>query len=154
MKKAAPLLILIALLSFFNAKADDGSSGCGVGWMILKDNSLISSSFRSMTNGTFSNTIGMTLGTSGCAKHKIVKNEELPVYFANANFDQLTLDMSKGDGPYLATLAYTLGCQDVKTFSTAVQENFRTLASLQNGADLVAQIKSDVVIGRQLNCLL
>lgn len=154
MKKAGLLFVLCALLSFFTVRADDNSSGCGVGWMILKENSLVSSSFRSSTNATFFNTIAMTFGTSGCAKHKIVKREELPAYFANDNLDQITIDMAKGEGPYLATLAYTLGCQDIKTFSSKVQENFSVLSSNQNGADLVKQIKSDIIVGQKLNCLI
>lgn len=95
-----------------NTYARDQSSGCGLGYEVLKDNSLLSSFARSLTNATFSNTIAMTFGTSGCAQHSIVQNEKLPIHFAEVNLPQIEFEMAQGQGEYLEAFALTLGCSE------------------------------------------
>ena len=71
-------LISLAILFSINAMAKDGSSGCGPGWYLLKKNSILSSSLRVTTNGIFfpTTTLGMTIGTSNCSKHKHFHTEK------------------------------------------------------------------------------
>lgn len=92
--------------------AADGSSGCGPGWYILKDNSLISSALRATTNSVLFpvTTIGMTVGTSNCSKHKIVKKEMESLHFATMNYYELKGEVAKGNGKYLSAFATTMGC--------------------------------------------
>lgn len=105
------MLIIVLVMGFSGmAFADDASSGCGLGWQVTKRNSLLSSAIRNYTNLLASNTSGMTSGTSGCAKHSIVENEKAAIHFAEANYDQLIMDMAKGNGVYLSAFAQTLGC--------------------------------------------
>ena len=114
----------IAILSLPLAiSAADSSSGCGLGWMLLKENSLVSSSFRATTNAMFSSTIGMTLGTSGCAKHKIVKLDKKEIHYAEVNFDHLLRDFSMGKGQFAKNFAAVLGCDQgmQKEFSKHMQ---------------------------------
>jgi hypothetical protein len=96
----------------FSAYADDQSSGCGLGYQVFRKNSLLSSFARSLTNATFSNTIAMTFGTSGCAHHSIVQNEKLPIHFAEVNLPQIEFEMAQGQGQYLEAFALTLGCSE------------------------------------------
>ncbi len=123
--------VLICALMFiaapFAAHADDDSSGCGVGWMVFKEKSLVSSSLRATTNATFLNTIAMTFGTSGCAKHKIVQQDKASQHFAEVNGQQLMQDMARGEGEYLNAFAGTLGCKNVQALGQATQKNFMYL---------------------------
>jgi hypothetical protein len=118
-------LILIAALIFTtHAMAKDSSSGCGLGWAVLKKNSLVSSFTRTFINATFSSTIGMTLGTSGCAQHSIVKNESKILHFAEANHYQLQKEIAMGTGPYISAFSGLIGCQNSATFNSRIQKKF------------------------------
>ena len=134
LKKIIIVLSFIALpsLSF----AADSSSGCGLGWKIVSDNSLISSYTRAMTNALTSSTFGMTSGTSGCSKHSIVKKDVEAATYAFTNFDSLKSDMSKGDGETLAGLGRLMGCNDASlgAFSSSVKSQYETVFPTANTA--------------------
>lgn len=106
---------LIILSAFFSisAFAADGSSGCGPGWFVFKENSLISSALRATTNGFLfpTTTVGMTLGTSNCTQHKIVMKEKESLHFATNNFYELKSEAAKGNGSFILAFTETLGCR-------------------------------------------
>lgn len=106
------LLIIIALmLSSIAIARADSSTGCGLGSMIWRENSIVSALFRATTNHSFSSQLfGITTGTSGCSQHSIVKRDMYPVYYAEANLPELRHEMAVGQGEYLATFAQVLGC--------------------------------------------
>ena len=85
------ILFILATVISGTAYGADGSSGCGPGWYILKDNSLVSSALRATTNGILVPvvTLGMTFGTSNCSKHKIVKKEKESLHFVTMNYFEL-----------------------------------------------------------------
>lgn len=105
---------LIALVAVFsiNAFAADGSSGCGPGWYVFKDESLVSSALRATTNWILFPvfTIGMTFGTSNCTQHKLVLKEKESLYFATMNHYELKRDVARGTGEYLSAFGETMGC--------------------------------------------
>lgn len=107
-------LVLTALISFAgtSAWAADGSSGCGPGWYLFKENSLVSSALRATTNGILLPvvTIGMTVGTSNCTQHKLVLKEQESLHFATQNHFELKTAIAKGEGEYLSAFASTMGC--------------------------------------------
>jgi hypothetical protein len=107
-------LMIAAFALFFGslaAHAEDQSSGCGLGWQVSNKNSLLSSSIRNTTNGIASNqTFGMTSGTSGCAKHSIVQNDKKGIHYAEANFQNLQVEMAEGHGEFVENFASVLGC--------------------------------------------
>ncbi len=155
------ILILAAIMmTSVSVRADDSSSGCGVGWMVTKKNSLVSSFVRNLTNFTFSNTIAMTSGTSGCASHSIVKNDSLPQHFAESNHQQLMVEMAKGQGEYLQAFAWTLGCQSdssYQLFQSTVRGNYE---QIYNGSDVTpaevlknvrSQMKQNPALARSCN---
>lgn len=111
MMKFRFVLVLTALISF-EALAMDGSSGCGPGWYVFKDNSIVSSALRATTNWILFPvfTIGMTFGTSNCTQHKLVMKEKESLYFATMNHFELKRDVAKGGGEYLSAFADTMGC--------------------------------------------
>lgn len=125
-------LVLIIIMAFgFNTFAADGSSGCGPGWYVAKDNSLLSSSIRGTTNGLLAPTVtfGMTFGTSNCTKHSIVKNEVEDLKFATENYFEIAADTAKGDGKFLTAYSELMGCHGVNTvkFKTKMKSNFSNL---------------------------
>lgn len=147
--------VVLAVLFFSTSSfADDQSSGCGLGWQVSKKNSLVSSFFREITNAFTSNTIAMTVGSSGCAKHDIVMREKAAEYFAEANYLKLQTEFAEGQGEHLDALAIILGCDgDV---GTAMQSHYEVIfpsdkvhpsAMLKNIQSTLKQSKISCVVG-------
>ena len=143
MKKIIALMALVATSSVFAA---DSSSGCGMGYEVAPKQSLVSSSTRSIVNATFSSTIAMTLGTSGCAKHSIVKNDAKGIHFAEANMNVLALEMARGNGEFVSGFASVYGCSNTEAFGSMVQSNYETVlpASNTSGVELYNNVKSQI----------
>ena len=122
-------IVTLLLISFVSlARAADSSSGCGLGWQLFPKTSLVSSSLRSTTHFILPNTFSMTSGTSGCAHHDIVMNEYKAIHFAEANYDQLMMDMARGQGEYLNGFAAVTNYKgDMNAFGSFVQNNFANL---------------------------
>ncbi len=137
MKKIVVAVVFLSGLSAFAAGAgSDKSSGCGLGWEIAPQKSLISSYTRSITNASTSSTSGMTSGTSGCDRHSIVDNEKLDIHYAEVNFHSLMLEMAQGHGEYLNGFATVLGCSDanISQFSKMAQKHYKSLMPSQNAS--------------------
>ncbi len=129
MKILRLFLMMTLLVSASAAMAGDSSSGCGAGWYIFKKNSLVSSSLRATTNAIFLNaTFGMTFGTSNCSQHSIVKTEKEAIYFAEANHNQLMLDIARGEGEYLSAFSEIVGCKE-NALGKSLQSNFDKIYS-------------------------
>ena len=123
------LSLLIGLTFITSAYADDGSSGCGLGWQVTKRNSLLSSVIRNYTNVLGLNTSGMTSGTSGCAKHTLVKNERATEHFVEGNYNTLMVDMAKGEGESVIALGYVMGCDpaSLEQFSSMTRTQYEQI---------------------------
>lgn len=119
------VLSLTVLMGAKGGFAADQSSGCGLGWEVVKKNSLVSSSTRQTTHAFLPNSFSMTSGTSGCAKHSIVKKEHEKQYFVESNLDQLKDEMAIGKGEYLATFASLMGCESNRAaFAVVMKKNY------------------------------
>jgi hypothetical protein len=108
----------------------DNSTGCGLGSLIWKDNSIVSALFRMTTNQSFSSQLfGITSGTSGCSQHSIVKRDMAPVYYAEANIEELKVEMAQGKGEYVSIFADALGCPETlkPEFSKMTKEKYETI---------------------------
>jgi hypothetical protein len=148
-KKSLALVSFIFIMS--SAQAADSSSGCGVGWMVFKDNSLISSALRSTTNAIFFNTIAMTFGTSGCARHSIVMNDKKTLHFAESNHDVLKLELAQGSGEHLNGLSHLMGCSP-DAFSSTLQKNYGQVFNKESISprELVNNIQAQVLSNQDL----
>ncbi len=149
MKKTQWILVA-AVISFSGAAfADDTSGGCGIGWEVAKKQSLVSTLTRATTNSFLPNTFSMTFGTSGCAKHTIVKNDEKAVYFAVNNKDTLITEIAQGQGEYLLTFAHALGCKDgdIARFTELTQKNYDAIltAGTTDGIQLYRAIRGEML---------
>jgi len=116
--------LLIALVTLMTSAAmakEYGDAGCGLGMEILgKDGNQI---LAATTNGTGMQTIGITLGTSGCTDDgAMADNKQVPAYI-EMNKVALAKEAARGEGETLAGLAQLMGCNAV-TFAPAVKANY------------------------------
>ena len=137
-------LLLLSLFIFPIAYGSDGSSGCGPGWYVLKENSLVSSSLRATTNGILfpTTTIGMTMGTSNCTQHKIVLHEKKALHLVTHSLQELKSESTRGNGDYLYALANTLGCKSGSEVQLGreMKEKFEKIYQRENPEAVLSEI--------------
>jgi hypothetical protein len=106
-------LVLAGLCAFALAgevRANQNNTGCGLGSILFKgQEGLVSQTLAGTTNGIYGNqTFGITTGTSNCQKATTFTSNERLDKFVRENMDNLAVDISKGSGEYLTTLAVLL----------------------------------------------
>jgi hypothetical protein len=130
MKKILVSLAAVAALSSVAFATVNNQTGCGLGSMIIKDDSsAVMLALQATTNGTSGNqTFGITSGTLGCKKTKIVMNERAEEFVAS-NMDILAKEIAIGNGESLDTLNELLNVQDKVAFNTTLQANYNKIYS-------------------------
>lgn len=135
---------VLALSTSMMANVND-QTGCGLGSMIIKDDSTaVMLALQATTNGTLGNqTFGITSGTSGCQKTKFVMNERAEEFVAS-NMDQLAKEIAMGHGETIDTLAELLDIEDKATFSASLQENYNSIYTSKDAkmADVLDNIST------------
>lgn len=126
------------------AKAIDSTGGCGLGSMAWRGQSGIIPQVLAMTtNGIFLNTIGVTLGTSGCDPNGRVTGGtgKLVLAVIENNMEQFAMDASAGRGETIDTIAGILDVDSEKLGAKA-QQNFAYLFTDENveAVDLTLKI--------------
>jgi hypothetical protein len=88
----------------------------------------------------------MTLGTSGCSQHSIVRNDAKGIHFAEANMNQLAIEMARGNGEFVAGFAQSLGCQNIPAFGSMVQAKYEIVLPSANtsGVELYKNVKAEI----------
>ena len=127
MKKILLSAIAVAMLSTSSMAGVNNQTGCGLGAIIIKDDSsAIMLALQATTNAIFFNqTFGITSGTLGCKKAKIVMNERAQEFVAS-NMDTLAKEIAIGHGESIDTLAELLEVQDTAAFSASLQSNYNS----------------------------
>jgi hypothetical protein len=111
MKKILSILAVLTLCAPAALAAGRAKSnvGCGLGamlWGDKADDSLLFQLFMGTTNNTFySQTFGMTSGTSECTRPDSLVLNERGREFILANLDNLARDIASGSGETVSTLA-------------------------------------------------
>jgi len=128
MKRILVSLAAVAALSSAAFADVNSQTGCGLGAMIIKDDSsAIMLALQATTNGTSGNqTFGITSGTSGCKKVKFVMNERAAEFVAS-NMDQLAKEAAMGHGEAVDTLAELLEVNDKAAFAASLQQNYNSI---------------------------
>ncbi len=126
------------------AGAIDSTGGCGLGSMAWRGESGIIPQVAAMTtNATFLNTIGVTLGTSGCDPNGRVTGGtgKLVLVVIENNMEQFAMDASAGRGETIDTIAGILN-MDSEKLGASVQQNFAYLFADENveAVDLTLKI--------------
>lgn len=113
--KKCKIAVAAAVIAFgFTAPAfsagNYGSAGCGLGSIVFGDQQGFVQVFAATTNGTsYSQTFGITSGTSNCEKQpKGFAHSRLSEFVA-ANMDSLAKDIAIGHGESLQALAELIG---------------------------------------------
>ncbi len=112
------------------ARADYGMAGCGLGSLVMKENSLVMQVLAATTNGTSgSQTFGITSGTSNCVSGGMVKAQREQTAFAEVNFQDLKRNMATGGGEFVVSFASLLGCEDRAKagFVKMTQDKYETI---------------------------
>jgi opacity protein-like surface antigen len=128
MKKILISAVAVLALSTSAMAGVNSQTGCGLGSMIIKDDSsAVMLALQATTNGTSGNqTFGITSGTSGCSKTKFVMNERAQEFVAS-NMDILAKEIAVGHGESIDTLAELLEVQDTAAFSASLQSNYNSI---------------------------
>ena len=128
MKKIVLGAVAALVLSSSAIAGVNNQTGCGLGAMIIKDDSsAVMLALQATFNGTSANqTFGVTFGTSGCKKVKLVMSEQAEAFVA-ANMDQLAKEIAMGKGESIDTLAELLKVEDTQEFAQALQSNYNSI---------------------------
>ena len=147
MKKTLLALALFASGSAAFA-AEYGAAGCGLGSLVFKENNE-TQILAATTNGTFwSQTFGLTSGTSGCNNKGLVKLAMVRESFIEANFKDISREAAAGKGEYLKNLAvlYGFGAEKTPAFATLLQKNHGYVFASNDAGTAAARI--DQLVGR------
>jgi hypothetical protein len=119
---------LLGILAIgLNAYAGAGAAGCGLGSLIFPKNSKFSQTFAMTTNSSYlTQFFGITSGTSNCSASSWVKNETEIENFVASNIHDIKVEMARGSGENLETLAIMMGCEPggITDFSRASAKQF------------------------------
>ena len=123
-----------------------GAAGCGLGSIVFGDKEGMIQVLAATTNGTFySQTFGITSGTSNCSQEKHAKAANLNVY-VEANKLALSKDVARGRGETLAGLSQVLGCSDSSRLGQILQKNYTQIFPTQSAdAKVVSRSILDTV---------
>ncbi len=114
-------------------RAPYGMAGCGLGSLVIKDNSK-----GAQIGAWFLNAIGyhqtsaITTGSSNCDVTKddlAMKEQEV---FMEVNLSSVAKDAAKGEGEHLSAFAEILGCgqgAELSVFSNLTRDNYSTIFS-------------------------
>ncbi len=132
MTSAVTAIILTTSSAF---AAVNSQTGCGLGSQIIKDDSsAVLLALQATTNGTSGNqTFGISSGTSGCKKTKLVMNDKAEEFVAS-NMDQLSKEIAMGQGEAVETLAELLEVQDKAEFIASLQKNYTKIYTSSNSS--------------------
>ena len=129
MKRILLLAAVFALLSSPAAFGRADGPGCGVGQQIWAGESGLAAHLMAYTtNMTFSQPSAILSETSDCDGSATVQLERERRQFVQINLDNLALEMARGEGAYLESLASLMGCGPVKAaFLQATRERYPSL---------------------------
>jgi hypothetical protein len=122
-----------------------GMAGCGLGSLVFEPSGM--QVLAATTNGSFySQTFGISFGTSNCNDPSSAKTAYEQEVFMNANLASLSKEAAQGDGVTLRAFAELLGCSDrYSDFSRLGQDSYDQIFSEPDQAEAVlAQYKAAI----------
>ena len=126
------------------AQARDSFDGCGLGWEVVQEKTMLATTTSGTTNAFVPPTFGMTTGTIGCDKFEgFAANEKSNAEYVAKNFEALRMELAKGEGQYVDAAAESFSC-DAQTFGTHVQKNYdQVVAPAKDGVELYNNLKAE-----------
>ena len=129
MKKA--LLAMLVLTSFVSAAHAAGGSdpniGCGLGTELFagKLDKKVFALLGATTNGTYTQTFGISSGTSNCDGS--AAGSEGAKAFVETNRAALAKDIARGRGETIESLTELAGCRDARSVGKKLQKSFKVI---------------------------
>jgi len=119
-----------------------GAAGCGLGSLIFTENNeWWAQSLAMTTNGVFGNqSFAITFGTSNCDSNAMIQVMDKTKVFIEANLNEVSNDIARGNGETVQTLAGILGCEDNTDFSQNLKSNYSTIFADSNAANITKEI--------------
>ena len=103
-----------------------GMAGCGLGSVVIGARGAQISA--GTTNGTFWNqTFGITFGTLNCIDSSKAMAAEKVDRYLKGNTNMLAIDMVRGQGEHIDSVADILGCSDKNRFQAAMKSGYHTV---------------------------
>lgn len=123
MKKIIFFISLLLTATTFAAKPF-GMAGCGLGAVLIGKNG--NQIFASTTNGTGTQSFGISSGTSNCVT--VTEQTAMLKNFIEANHQALITDMAKGQGDTLSALSNIYGCNQ-QIFASEIQQSYQKIVT-------------------------
>ena len=132
MKKIVAVMAIVGLMLpnvLMAAGGNHPMAGCGLGYMLFGNNKpdRISQVFAATTNGTGTQTFGITSGTSGCTEDGAVKWAKEAEVFAEVNLESIRRDVARGNGEYATSFASLLGAGDTTKMVSFMHTHYTKL---------------------------
>jgi len=127
MKNKLIIAAVLTLSPIGIVMAAPNNVGCGGGSIIFKgQNGVAPQVMAATTNSSYSQTFGISSGTSGCAQDGVVDTPAMVSMFINTNLDKLAHDMAVGKGETLESLASLIGVDsaDKSAFFATTKAHF------------------------------
>ena len=113
-----------------------GMAGCGLGSLIVTENSFLQI-FAATSNDTVANqSFGITSGTSNCVARAKHTAEEQRV-FIESNYATLSKEAAQGDGRHIDAFAELLGC-DHGEFKRFSKDQYEAIFATPEPAKIIA----------------
>jgi len=132
--KRIVLIVALALLSLcFVGELFANNVGVGLGTMLLEGKTgKVWEVLAVTTNATsYTSTFAITSGTSGYKEGAKIGMTAVDAYIAE-NMDALAVDIAKGEGEYLDTLAHIMKVENKEAFKSLMHRNFDKIYASEN----------------------
>lgn len=138
------ITILAATLLSASVFAQDTFDGCGLGWEVTQDKTVIATTTRGTTNAFVPPSFGMTTGSLGCDEFTgIAMNDRSSAEYVAKNFETIRAELATGQGEYVDATAQSFNC-DSQAFGKHMQKNYDgVVAPSANGIELYNNLKAE-----------
>jgi len=146
MKKFVLAIIALSFSALEFTMAADTLDGCGLGWQVTDKKTYTATATRLTTNAFVPPTFGMTTGTMGCDKLIVGQNDREAADYVATNYEQLKVELAKGNSEYVDALAGAFGCSAMSSeVGHKLQNNYdRVVAPAHNSLELFQNIRTEI----------
>jgi hypothetical protein len=131
---------LFFVLISLNASAGYKAAGCGFGALVFQNNNeWWAQTLAATTNGTLgSQTFGITTGSLECDSNALFGQMEKAKVFIEANKNEISNDVARGQGETINALAGIYNCQATEAFAASLQSKYSEIFSENESSDKLA----------------
>ena len=126
--------LFASLMAFGFAANAYKAAGCGLGAVLFHDNNeWWGQTLAATTNGSSgTQTFGITTGTLECDANALIGKLDKTRVFVQANNNQLSNDIARGEGETLQVLAKIMNCGNQDAMALSLKANFSDIYTGSN----------------------